>query len=360
MPDPREFAEFEAPLIQLAQLSRGAMRKLLTAFFGFLHRRTDFYCISSSTPSDAGGDSKQVGFQEGDAEKLLLAAFRQFPLRKIPLQQPSSTETTKKSSSAPNPTKTTSTTTTTPPPPAAAAAPAKKEAAKEPTSATKKSAPQQQQAPPRLTEEGKQIPVGNGGSTDRYTWTQTLEECTVLLGVPEGVRAKDLLVEFKPETLLIRSKTPLIIHSGDDDNNNKNNATEPHTFVQGKLSHRIVPSESTWTLEGGVLVVVLYKQPQLFWERVLQGDEPPIDTTLVDSRRHIQTYDEATQAQIRKIMFDQQQQARGKPTSDELSSGSKPVIPPLPPGVEYIDQEILDEKTKGASYKNKKASSSKP
>ena len=84
----------------------------------------------------------------------------------------------------------------------------------------------------------------------------------------------------------------------------------------------------------------------------MEGDDPPIDTTLVDSRRHIQSYDEATQAQIRKIMFDEQQKAEGKPTSDELS-GARPVIPPLPPGVEYINQEILDEKTREMSVSKK-------
>jgi cytoskeletal protein RodZ len=34
---------------------------------------------------DAGKDHR-LGFKEGEAEKLLLAAFRQFPLRKMPKQ----------------------------------------------------------------------------------------------------------------------------------------------------------------------------------------------------------------------------------------------------------------------------------
>jgi hypothetical protein len=78
---------------------------------------------------------------------------------------------------------------------------------------------------------------------------------------------------------------------------------------------------------------------------VVTGDAA-IDTDLVDARRNIRSYDAATQAQIRKIMFDQQQQSKGLPTSDELSGAKPTILPTLPPGVEYIDQEILDEKMK--------------
>jgi GTP1/Obg family GTP-binding protein len=94
----------------------------------------------------------------------------------------------------------------------------------------------------------------------------------------------------------------------------------------------------------------LYKAQKSFWSTVLEGDEK-IDTSLVDSQRHISTYDESTQAQIRKIIWEQQQIAKGLPipeTSDRTSDmlRNAPPIPNLPPGVEYIDQKILDEKTK--------------
>jgi hypothetical protein len=75
----------------------------------------------------------------------------------------------------------------------------------------------------------------------------------------------------------------------------------------------------------------------------LVGDEK-IDTELVDSRRHISDYDEATQGQIRKILFDQNQYHKGLPSSDELlgTGKSTAAIPELPPGVEYIDKKKLD------------------
>ena len=75
MLSPAELQKFEAPLIALANMSGGDLRKLFYAFFSFLNRRTDFYCI--------GGSGGKMGFQEGQAEQILLASFRQFPLRRV-------------------------------------------------------------------------------------------------------------------------------------------------------------------------------------------------------------------------------------------------------------------------------------
>ena len=69
----------DAPLIALTQQCGGDLRPLLFAFFSFLNRRTDFFLVPH--PDDLPA---KMGFAEGDAEKLLLAAFRQFPLRRIP------------------------------------------------------------------------------------------------------------------------------------------------------------------------------------------------------------------------------------------------------------------------------------
>ena len=95
---------------------------------------------------------------------------------------------------------------------------------------------------------------------------------------------------------------------------------------------------------------MLFKVVKTFWPTILEGDDK-IDTSMVDSRRHIQDYDESTQAQIRKIMFDQSQTSKGLPTSDQISAGVKLEVPlssptsqkKLPPGVEYINQETLDK-----------------
>ena len=75
----------EGPMIALANSAGGDLRKLMFAFFSFLHRRTDFYLVPNAEDLKEG--KAKMGFPEGEAEKLLLAAFRQFPLRRMPRQQ---------------------------------------------------------------------------------------------------------------------------------------------------------------------------------------------------------------------------------------------------------------------------------
>jgi hypothetical protein len=382
-----DFAEFEQPLMELARRSKGDLRRLLTAFFGFLHRRTDFYCVT-----DGGGGSGEaaltsMGFRMGEAEKLLLASFRQFPLRKVgttaapppPPQagatarpQPaargvdSKVQATETSSSATNEPSNASSSdeqksssvdekassTTKSISPTTSGSTTKHDTTKmavdaEPTTATTTttSAAASTMANIRWTEEGLQIPVGNGGSTERYQWTQTLEEVTVLVPVHGALRGKDLHVTIAPQSLLIRTKKAPLLPSLPGET--KPTESPPtYEYVAGPLSAAIDPNESTWSLEGGVVQVILYKTVPTFWSHVIQGDAE-IDTDLVDNRRNIHSYDDATQAKLRQVMFDQAQLAKGLPTSDQLlqkgKNGPLPVIPPLPPGVEYINQEVLDK-----------------
>jgi HSP20 family molecular chaperone IbpA len=199
------------------------------------------------------------------------------------------------------------------------------------------------------TEDGLQIPVGNGGSTPQYKWTQTLEETTVLIGIPEQLRAKDLDVKITSSSLSVKSKHPL---SASKSSSSSSSSSSTHTFVDGELFAKVRPDESTWTVEGGVMILTLDKYQKKFWPNVLVGDEQ-IDTEQVDSRRRISDYDEITQAQIRKTIFDQNQYHLNLPSSDEilnkkpqpaiLDTASSDPIPPLPPGVEFINKKKLDE-----------------
>ena len=356
--------------VELVQKSRGDLRQLLSSFFSFLHRRTDLYCITDATDNNANvadnnnkkkndtAAGRNMGFREGEAETIIIAAFRQFPLRRVtspssPIQSPPST--------ASSPSKTTTTTAITTTGTTAATA----------TSTTETSGPPPKKSNRRndldlddveeemkYTQEGLQIPIGNGGIVPhKYRWTQTLEECTILLPCPNDVnstplRGKDVRVTMLPQTLRVQIIiiNPTVTTTISDDTTSKFDEGTL-LLLDGTLSQRIVPSESTWTMESGVLQIILYKSIRTFWDSIFADDTIKIDTSLVDSRRNIDTYDDVTQAHIRKIIHEQQQQSMGLPTSDDAivtsSDGDKPRIPSvLPKGVEYIDQEILDSKMK--------------
>ena len=323
--DPKVLAAMDAPLMQLAQQSGGDLRRLMFAFFSFLNRHTDFYLVPNEQDVKEGV-ALNMGFKEGDAEKLLLAAFRQFPLRRMPRKGSSSTVGDNDGSNA---TKSTATIT---------------KSKSETKSTVKKTAVVTSDAPSaakttkenaveiRLTEEGLQVPVGNGGSTKDYTWTQTIDETSVLIALPEGTMGKDVSVSIKPLSVSVRMKEPV------------NGEESPRTLLEGELVEKIRTDESTWSLEGGVLVLTLDKLKKTWWETVIVGDDK-IDTTLVDSRRRIDEYDGATQTAIRKIMFDQRQERLGLPTSDEMNEGT------LPKGVEYITKDTLDKHDEKSSAK---------
>lgn len=330
--DRTQIAAMDAPLMQLANMSGGDLRQLMYAFFSFLNRRTDFYLVPNEEDVKEGVPL-EMGFKEGDAEKLLLAAFRQFPLRRMPRKGsappvPAKTDNNKSSATVNKNTSkseagaSTKTTTT-----ATSADNKTKDDTKQAPAAKKKKATTVDEI--RLTEEGLQVPVGNGGVTKDYSWTQTLHETSVLFAVPEGTKGKDLAVTLKPSTISVRMKQA---REGED---------SPRTLLEGDLVEKIRTDESTWSLEGGVLVLTLDKLKKTWWETVLVGDDK-IDTTLVDSRRRIDEYDGSTQATIRKIMFDQRQERLGLPTSEEMEGK-------LPKGVEYIDSATLDKRERDSA-----------
>lgn len=143
-------------------------------------------------------------------------------------------------------------------------------------------------------------PLGNGGTTDKYTWTQTLSALEVYVNVKPGVKAKQVVCDIGTESLKVGIKgEPLIL--------------------EGKMHSKVKPDDSMWTLlDNKVVQITLEKLDGMkWWNCVMQGD-PSIDTKkIVPENSKLSDLDGETRMTVEKMMYDQRQKAAGKPTSDQ-------------------------------------------
>mmetsp|Transcript_13557 Transcript_13557/g.19925 ORF Transcript_13557/g.19925 Transcript_13557/m.19925 type:complete len:260 (+) Transcript_13557:83-862(+) len=72
-------------------------------------------------------------------------------------------------------------------------------------------------------------PAGNGGQTDKYTWTQTLSALEVHVPVRPGVKAKQVVCDIQGEKLKVGVKGEELI-------------------LDGKLHSKVKPDDCMWTL----------------------------------------------------------------------------------------------------------------
>ena len=88
-------------------------------------------------------------------------------------------------------------------------------------------------------------------------------------------------------------------------------------IVDGKLTHNVKCGESLWSLVAGDSIQVsLEKSKDIYWTALIDG-EVEIDKTKLDTSRNISEFDEQTQVDFQKVVYDHHQKLQGKPTSEE-------------------------------------------
>jgi DNA mismatch repair ATPase MutL len=155
-------------------------------------------------------------------------------------------------------------------------------------------------------DEKKEKAPGNGGKTDKYVWTQTLEELHMYITVPKEIRAKDMkvLIETTKCFVAVKGQTPII---------------------EGEFPERIKADDSIWTIEDGeeggkVLHLAIQKWPSQWhwWDSAIKGDAK-IDTQKIEPEpSNLSDLDGETRATVEKMMFDQRQKQMGLPSSDDM------------------------------------------
>lgn len=281
-----EDLKFDGILMTIVQQSNG-IDGFFDAVFGFLRRKTDFF-----------------GNQKG-AEELIVKHSRVQYKKFSEIQEKEAEEKRKREEKEAAKKKATET----------KAEPVKVEAPKpkeDPKPIVVESKPPVESTEAGTTEEKKEgekeekrgLP-GNGGTTDKYTWTQTLEETHVYIPVHANTRAKDFDIRLETSKCYVGLKNQPAI-------------------VNGDWPEKIKAEDSIWTLEDGKdgkvlhLAITKWKNNMHWWDCVIKGD-PKIDTQKIEPEpSNLSDLDGETRSTVEKMMFDQRQKQMGLPSSDEL------------------------------------------
>eukprot|EP00211_Chloroparvula_japonica_P007797 CAMPEP_0119122068 /NCGR_PEP_ID=MMETSP1310-20130426/2442_1 /TAXON_ID=464262 /ORGANISM="Genus nov. species nov., Strain RCC2339" /LENGTH=314 /DNA_ID=CAMNT_0007111675 /DNA_START=77 /DNA_END=1021 /DNA_ORIENTATION=+ len=141
---------------------------------------------------------------------------------------------------------------------------------------------------------------GNGGKTEKYEWTQTLQEVDLRISLPEGTRGRDVDVEVKKQSITVTLKGK--------------------TVIAGQLHKAVHTGDPMWSVEDRKeLLVTLEKVNKMEWWNCVIVGHPEIDTQKVQPENSkLSDLDGETRGTVEKMMFDSRQKAMGLPTSDDL------------------------------------------
>ena len=116
-------------------------------------------------------------------------------------------------------------------------------------------------------EDNSPAPVGNGGTTERYTWTQTLDELHVYIPVSPTLKSKEVSVKLSLQHLFVK--------------------IQDKVFIDQDFLEKINVDDSLWTLETSHdekfihISVQKWSGQMHWWESVLVGD-PKINTQKIN------------------------------------------------------------------------------
>lgn len=148
---------------------------------------------------------------------------------------------------------------------------------------------------------GRMPNAGNGLDLDKYSWTQTLQEVTINIPVPEGIKSRSVAYELKKNRLKVGLKG------------------QP-PIIDGELYQSVRLDDCFWNIEDGKTIsILLTKQNQMEWWKYLIKGDPEIDTQKVEPESSkLSDLDPETRQTVEKMMFDQRQKSMGLPSSDEM------------------------------------------
>ena len=144
-------------------------------------------------------------------------------------------------------------------------------------------------------------PIENGYEYDKYKFTQTLNEISIIIPYSTQIRGKDVNCKITNDSLFVQIKG--------------------ETYINGKLKHLVKKSDCCWTIEDKTTVVIdMIKQKGMeWWSCVIVGDaEIDIKKINAEAVSDISEFDDDTREVVQQMMFDEHQKAQGLPTTDQM------------------------------------------
>ena len=291
-------------LMGMAQQA-GGIEPLMDQFFGFMRRKTDFFTgpISASSPEHNAEEAVLKAFRKNKAraeedikEKQAKEKKRKAEeeKRKKRIEEDKAKQQKQEASRVEDITE--------------EVAAGKTAAASSSSSGVVDLADKKEDGPEANPDDGEGTgikPVNNGTDYGRYRFEQSLQDLHVYVPVPAGTKAKQLVIDIKKSSLLVK-------------------VAGSEAVLDGEMYQSVKLEDCFWSIEdeaggkGRLVSITLTKMNQMEWWRCVIKGEPEINTQKVEPENSkLSDLDGDTRQTVEKMMYDQRQKANGLPTADE-------------------------------------------
>jgi len=143
---------------------------------------------------------------------------------------------------------------------------------------------------------------GNGANLENYIWTQTLQDVEIKIPFPEikgKLKGRDIVAKITKTKLSVGLKNAKPI-------------------IEGEFYNTIKEEESFWTLDKNTVTINLEKNNKMeWWGSICKGDAQINTKKVQPENSKLGDLDGETRGMVEKMMYDQRQKEMGKPTSEE-------------------------------------------
>ena len=139
----------------------------------------------------------------------------------------------------------------------------------------KKSSAEPQKPKSEVAAEMEKISTYNGAATEKYNWSQTVQDVQVQIPIPEGTKANqlDIKIQTKKISCALKGKEPFLI---------------------GELCEKVKVEDSFWSIEDRKFLQIHFQKAyEAIWKCIIVGDKE-IDPKTVDNSKRIEEFDMET------------------------------------------------------------------